>query len=146
MEADKPDFQTCYFNLANDELAYNKFVSKPINESELNDRIQFKIIHLKSKTNWEENFDATEELYNLTRNNDATTSGNEKKRTRTIFGAGTKSVEKYNAGPGKWSTANPKICSWTIMLITNKKLFQKRWLKSAVRRITALQKLNWEIF
>ena len=109
MEADKPDFQTCYFNLANDELAYNKFVSKPINESELNDRIQFKIIHLKSKTNREENFDATEELYNLTRNNDATTSGNEKKRTRTIFGAGTKSVEKYNAGPRKWSTANPKF-------------------------------------
>ena len=32
-----------------------------------------------------------------------------KKRTRTIFGAGTKSVEKYNAGPAKWSTANPKF-------------------------------------
>ena len=33
-EADKPDFQTCYFNLANDEQAYNEFVSKQINESE----------------------------------------------------------------------------------------------------------------
>ena len=61
-EADRPDFQTCYFNLANDEQAYNQFVSKQINESESNDRIQFKIIHLKSKTNRKENFDATEEL------------------------------------------------------------------------------------
>ena len=61
-EANKPDFQTCYLNLANDEQAYNEFISKRINESELNDRIQFKIIHLKSKTNREENFDAMEEL------------------------------------------------------------------------------------
>ena len=61
-EADKPDFQTCYFDLANDEQAYKEFVGKRINETESNDRIQFKIIHLKSKTNREENFDATEEL------------------------------------------------------------------------------------
>ena len=41
--------------------------------------------------------------------NDATTSGNEKKnkkRARTIFGTGTKSVEKYNAEHGKKSWAN----------------------------------------
>ena len=56
-EADKPDFQT-YFNLTNDEQAYNKFVSKRINEREANYRIQFKIVHLKSKSNREENFDA----------------------------------------------------------------------------------------
>ena len=61
-EADRPDFQTFCFNLANDEHAYNEFVSKRINESESNDRIQFRIIHLKSKMNREENFDATEEL------------------------------------------------------------------------------------
>ena len=68
-EGDKPDFQTCYFNLANDEQAYNEFVSKQINENESNDRIQFKIIHLKSKTNREEKFDGMEELQDLTKNN-----------------------------------------------------------------------------
>ena len=41
--------------------------------------IQFKIIYLKSKTNREEKFDATEELRDLTKNNDTTTSGNDKK-------------------------------------------------------------------
>ena len=45
----------------------------------MNNRIQFKIIHLESKTKREENFDATEELRDLSKNNDATTSGNEKK-------------------------------------------------------------------
>ena len=45
----------------------------------MNNRIQFKIIHFKSKTKREENFDATEELCDLSKNNDATTSGNEKK-------------------------------------------------------------------
>ena len=47
--ADKPDFQTCHFNHASDEQAYNEFISKRINEIESNDRIQFKIIHLKIK-------------------------------------------------------------------------------------------------
>lgn len=45
----KPDFQTSYVNVANDEKVYNEFVSQLINESELNNRIQFKIIHFKSK-------------------------------------------------------------------------------------------------
>ena len=45
----------------------------------MSNRIQFKIIHLKSKTKREENFDATEELCDLSKNNDATISGNEKK-------------------------------------------------------------------
>ena len=58
-EADRPDFQTCYFNVANDEEVFNKFVSKRINDSESNDRIQFKIIHLKSKMNREKNFNVT---------------------------------------------------------------------------------------
>ena len=77
-DADKLDFQTCYFNLANDEQAYNEFASKRINDSESSDRIRFKIIHLKSKTNREENFDATEELPDLTKNNTITTSGSKK--------------------------------------------------------------------
>ena len=75
----------------------------------MNNRIQFKIIHLKSKTKREENFDATEELCDLSKNNDATTSGNEKKRARTIFGAGTKCIEKYNVGQGKIYRAKPKF-------------------------------------
>ena len=108
-EAGKLDFQTCYFNLANDEKAYNEFVSKQINESELNNRIQFEIIHYKSKTNREENFDVTEELRDLTKNNGTKTSGSEKKRARAIFGSGAKSVEKHNAGHGKRSRAKPKF-------------------------------------
>ena len=64
-----------------------------------------------------------------------------KKGARTIFGAGTKAIEKYNAGHGKRSRTKPKF-----FLITNKKLFQTRRLKSRVTRITALQKLNREIF
>ena len=55
-EAGKPDFQTCYFNFANNEQGYNKFVSKRINKSESNNRIQFKIINFKSKRNREEIF------------------------------------------------------------------------------------------
>ena len=85
-EADKPDFQTCSFNASNDEQVYNEFVSQRINESEKNDRIQFKIIHLKSKVNREVNFDTTEELQDLTKNNDTVTNRSKKKRTRTIFG------------------------------------------------------------
>ena len=52
-EAGKPDFQT-YFNFANNEQGYNKFVSKRINKSESNNRIQFKIINFNSKRNREE--------------------------------------------------------------------------------------------
>ena len=71
-EADKPDFQTCYYNVADDEQVYNEFVSKRINESKTTDQIHFKIIHLKSKTNREENPDATTELHNLMKNDTAT--------------------------------------------------------------------------
>ena len=100
--ADKPDFQNCYFNLANEEQV-SKFVSKQINESESNDRIHFKIIHLKSKTNREEIFGATEKFYDLT------TSGNEKKKARKIFGSGSKSVDEYNARDGKRFRGKPKF-------------------------------------
>ena len=67
-DADKPDFQTCYYNAADDEQVYNEFVSKHINTDTANDKIQFKIIHLKSKTNREENLDTTVELRNLMKN------------------------------------------------------------------------------
>ena len=64
-KADKRGFQTCYFDAANDEQSYNEFVSQHINSSETDSRIQFKIIHFKSKMNSEETFDATEELHDL---------------------------------------------------------------------------------
>ena len=70
----EPDFQTCYYNVADDEQVYNEFVSKRINKSKTTDQIHFKIIHLKSKTNRQENPDATTELHNLMKN-DTTTSG-----------------------------------------------------------------------
>ena len=55
-EADKTDFQFFFLNVANVEQNYNEFVSQCINSSETDVRIQFKIIHLKSKTNSEKNF------------------------------------------------------------------------------------------
>ena len=50
-KADKPDFQTCYLNVANDKQSHDEFVSRRINKNESNNRIQFNIIHLKSKMN-----------------------------------------------------------------------------------------------
>ena len=70
-------------------------------------RIQFKIIHLKSKTNREEKLDTTVELIYLTKN-DTTTTGS-KKRARTNFGEETKSIEKLNAEHGIKSRAKPKF-------------------------------------
>ena len=74
-----------YFNVSNDEQSYNEFVSQLINSSKTDNRIQFKIIHLKSKTNSEETFDTREVLHNLNNNNGAGTSGDNKKRARTAF-------------------------------------------------------------
>ena len=62
------------------------FVSHQINSSKTDRRIQFKVNHLKSKMNSEETFDATEELCNLNKNNSGGTSGDKKKRAKTIFG------------------------------------------------------------
>ena len=72
-EANKLDFQTCYFNVTNNKQSCNEFVSQRINGSETDDRIQFKIIHLKSKINTEETFDSTEKLRDLNKNNGAET-------------------------------------------------------------------------
>ena len=99
--------QTCYY-VADDEQFYNKFVSRQINENETTDKIQFKIIHLNRKTNRAENLDATTELHNLMKN-DTTTTGAEKKRAGTIFGAGSKSIEKHVREHGKRSSAKPRF-------------------------------------
>ena len=92
-DAGKPDFQTCYYNTVDDEQVYKRYVSKCVNTSEANDRIQFKIIHLKSKSNGEENHDVIVELRNLMKN-DTAASRVEKRRAGAIFDAGTKSIEK----------------------------------------------------
>ena len=99
-ERNRNDFQTCYFNLGNDKQTYNMFVSKRINESESNDRIQFKIIHLKSKTDREENFDV--KMNSATWQKIMTQQEEMKKRA-------TKSVEKYDSGHGKRSRVEPKF-------------------------------------
>ena len=91
-KVDKPDFQMRLF--ANDEWSYNEFISQRINSSETDNRIQFKIIHLKSKMNSRETFDATEELRDLNKNNGAETSGDNKMRARTIFETSYKDAAK----------------------------------------------------
>ena len=49
-EADNPDFQSCYFNSANDQHIYNEFISKRIKNEVADDNFYFKISELKSKT------------------------------------------------------------------------------------------------
>ena len=61
-----------------------------------------------SKTNREDNLDATVVLSNLMKN-DTRTSGDEKDRVGTIIDIGTKSIEKRVCGYGKRSRAKPKF-------------------------------------
>ena len=66
---------------------------------------------LKSKTNSEETFDATEELGNLNKNNGAGTSGDNNNKKK-IFGTSyrdTKSSEKSGSGTKSRATAKPKF-------------------------------------
>ena len=84
-DADKPDFQVCYFDVLNEEQLYNEYISKQINNFEDNENIQFKIIHLKSKINKEETFDATEELRTLIKDGSGSDRTNEKRRARSVF-------------------------------------------------------------
>ena len=83
-EADNPDFQACCFNSVNDKQVYNEFVSEHINSSISNQKFHFKIVKLKSKTNREVSFNASEELCELDKN--GTTAG--RSRTKTSFGSG----------------------------------------------------------
>ena len=95
-----------YFTVLNDEQSYNEFVSKRINNSSSENKIQFKVIHLKSKTNKKETFDATEELHNLTNDNGVSTIGFEKRRARSLFSTSTeqstsriinrRAIQKFN--------------------------------------------------
>ena len=84
-EADNPEFQVCYFNSANDEQVYNEFISERIKAEGSEKSFRFKIIELKSRTNSELTFDASEELRNLTKNDTSAS------RRTTTFGRGAKS-------------------------------------------------------
>ena len=83
-EADNPDNQFCYFNSANDEQVYNEFVSKRIKSSEFENQFHFKIVEVKSKTNKNISFDATDKLQELNKDNDTETS-----RSSETFRTGT---------------------------------------------------------
>ena len=90
-EAEKSDFQTCYFNLANDEQSYNEFVSQRINSGEADGRTQFNIIHLKSKASRGETFDASEELRDLNKNNGSGRTTDKRSIFETKYGSGSSS-------------------------------------------------------
>ena len=87
IEADSPDSQICYFNVINNEQLFNVYISKQINNSQDNDDIQFKIIHLKSKANNQETFDATQEIQSVNKQNGTGTTGsvNSGKKVRSSF-------------------------------------------------------------
>ena len=74
-EADNPDNQLCYFNSAGDEQVYNEFVRSRIRTSEFENDFHFEIVEVKSKTNKNISFDATNKLQELNKDNDTKTSG-----------------------------------------------------------------------
>ena len=67
-DADNPDNQVCYFNSANDEQVYNEFVSEHIKTPSSENDFHFKILEVKSNTNKNISFDATNELRQLNKN------------------------------------------------------------------------------
>ena len=82
-EADNPDNQLCYFNSVNDEQVYNEFVSKRIKSSDPENDFHFEIVEVKSKTNKNISFDATNELRQLNKNDTKRGGG----RVKTSFGS-----------------------------------------------------------
>ena len=81
-DADNPDNQVCYFNSANDEQVYNEFVSERIKTPDSENDFHFKILEVKSKTNKNISFDATNELRQLNKNDTKRSRG----RVKTSFG------------------------------------------------------------
>ena len=63
-KAENPDSQTCFFNVADDDVLCNVLVSNPINKTSDNPEIYFQIDSLKSQTN-NETFSAETELDSL---------------------------------------------------------------------------------
>ena len=88
-EADNPDYQLCCFNSANDEQVYNEFVSERIKSDSsfslmfiIFNNFHFKNVELKSKTNKDISFNASEELRQFNKNNTKTS------RPSSFFGRG----------------------------------------------------------
>ena len=94
-EADNPDKQLCYFNSANDEQVYNEFFSKRIKSSEFENNFHFKIVEVKSKTNKNISFDASNKLQELNKDNDTETS-----RSSETFRTGTAKTLSGFSGRG----------------------------------------------
>ena len=94
-EADNPDNQFCYFNSPNNEQVYNEFVSRRIKNSESENDFHFEIIEVKSKTNKNVSFNATNKLQELNKNNDTMTS-----RSSETFRAGTAKTLSGITGSG----------------------------------------------
>ena len=86
-EAGNLEFQTCYFNSANDKQVYNVFVSKRKKSAEDSKNFHFKMIKFKSKTNKNVTFDAADKLSDLTKI-DTATNRSDKKRAQSVFGSG----------------------------------------------------------
>ena len=80
--ADNPDNQVCYLNSANDEQVYNESVSERIKTPSSENDFLFQIIEVKSKTNKNISFDATNELRQLNKNDTKRSRG----RVKTSFG------------------------------------------------------------
>ena len=101
-EADNPDNQLCYFNSANDEQVYNEFVSKRIKNSDSKNDFHFEIVEVKSKTNKNVSFDATNKLQELNKNNDTKTS-----RSSDAFrGGATKRLSGFSADDSRFSNVH----------------------------------------
>ena len=101
-EADNPDNQLCYFNSANNEQVYKEFVSKRIKNSDSKNDFHFKIVEVKSKTNKNVSFDATNKLQELNKNNDTKTS-----RSSDAFrGGATKRLSGLSAHDSRFSNVH----------------------------------------
>ena len=121
----KAYFRTCYFNADNKEQFVSQRMTVTVNDSESNDRIQFKIFYLNSKTNRKYNVDATEELQDLTKKYWCSNKQKQEKESQNNL------QNKIH-----WTIWFPelenylkliKISSWAIMLITNKQSKNFYW-------------------
>ena len=100
-EANNPDNQLCYFNSATDEQVYNKFVSRRTKTPEFENEFHFEIVEVKSKTNKNISFDATNKLQELNKGNDTKTSGSSE-----TFRAGTAKTLSGFSGRGIKSSSS----------------------------------------
>ena len=116
-KADNPETQFCYFNTANDEQVFNRFISKRINsEKHLNDHL-FEIVEVVSKFNKNLKFNANNKLKEL--ENDTKTT----RTSETYFNGAEKRKRILKEGiDGVIDTdANDELS-----LVRNNEIFRKR--------------------